>query len=194
MIPWAELVEQGRKLVSGQNWQLGDLALEVATSYGEGSLDKFAKEIGVAHNTLQDYRRVAQAYPELLERSHNSTWSVYRVLAALDDRHKLIKAGMTVVDARRMVEDRKHAVEAAGPAGGTPSPGSRGTKEPTEPKEDVPPSREEKARERELKKRREDYYQETDAWLKTVTSFRTSREEKLRLADLLDRYVRKLRK
>lgn len=84
---WAELVARGRDLVAQQDaiqWQLGDLAAEVETVYGEGSLEAFAAEIEQNAYTLRDLRRVARAF-EKGERSPNLSWTHHRIAASIED-------------------------------------------------------------------------------------------------------------
>ncbi|HLF76643.1 MAG TPA: hypothetical protein VJB57_04060 [Dehalococcoidia bacterium] len=87
-IHWPDLVAEGvaaRQERDGAAWRLGDLALEVETSYGGGELQAYADAIGVAHSTLQDYRYVAGAFP-LSDRSDNLTWTHHQRLAGRADR------------------------------------------------------------------------------------------------------------
>jgi len=65
-ISWKDAVTIGQKLVEYKEtsvWLLGDLALQVGKNYGLDSLGKFAAEIGINKNSLQQYRRVSAAFP-----------------------------------------------------------------------------------------------------------------------------------
>ena len=87
-IHWAELVAEGidaRRKRDGTGWQLGDLALEVETTYGGNELERYAEEIGVSFGTLTNYRTVAVAY-ENCTRVQNLSFKHHRVVAARPDR------------------------------------------------------------------------------------------------------------
>jgi hypothetical protein len=86
--PWPELIAEGVRARHGRDgaqWALGDLALEVETTYGGQELQRFADDVGIEHNTLQEYRRVARAY-EKSTRVDNLPWRHHQVVAARDDR------------------------------------------------------------------------------------------------------------
>lgn len=103
---WDELVSAGRAAKDSYQWELGDLASEVETGYGEQSLAKYAVEIEVNPDTLVQYRVVSRAFPQNLDRSRNP-WTVYAVLASQDDRAELVKVKMTVPTARDLVTSRR---------------------------------------------------------------------------------------
>jgi hypothetical protein len=71
-------------------WTLGDLALEVETSYGEDKLGQFADDIGVPYTSMDEYRRISAAYKNPV-RTGNLSWSVYKIFAAQENRAELIK-------------------------------------------------------------------------------------------------------
>jgi hypothetical protein len=80
-IEWEEAILAGieaRQQKDGAQWRLGDLALQVETSYREHTLENYAAEIGVDYNSLREYRRVAQAY-ENARRLANLSWSHHQV-------------------------------------------------------------------------------------------------------------------
>jgi hypothetical protein len=84
MIDWEEAVTEGieaRKSQDKAQWKLGDLACALVTTYGGRTLAKYAEEIGVEFNTLQEYRRVAGTF-EKSTRVDNLTWSHHRTAAA----------------------------------------------------------------------------------------------------------------
>jgi hypothetical protein len=105
---WEQLVADGRRAISKRNWLLGDLALEVETGYGKGSLKRYADEIEINYESLKNYRWVA-AHWEKVTRVTNVPWAVHRELATLDDRHEVIKItrGWTVASAREYVERQR---------------------------------------------------------------------------------------
>ena len=93
-------------MASVSQWVLGDLACQVETRYGEASLRNYAEEIGVDPYTLQSYRTVSKAYPQISRRLEIS-WSRYTRPAAEDDRLELIAGDlMTVREARDLTRER----------------------------------------------------------------------------------------
>jgi hypothetical protein len=92
-IHWHEIVAEGieaRRHHDGAQWRLGDLALEVETTYGGEDLRKYAVEIGIGHSALQEYRRIAGAY-EKSTRVDNLTWTHHRVVSKFSQRSDLLK-------------------------------------------------------------------------------------------------------
>lgn len=77
---WEELCERGRMKASGvdaNQWDLGDLALQVETDYGKNRLGEYAKAINKPFSTLSQYRSMSAYYQkdtrylfENLSRSH----------------------------------------------------------------------------------------------------------------------------
>lgn len=92
-ISWEEAVSAGQELRENKDnsqWNLGDLALTVEKAYGSDSLAKFAIDININKNSLQQYRRVAKAFPpttrsKLLSHRH------HLILAGSEDRFNLLK-------------------------------------------------------------------------------------------------------
>lgn len=87
---YAEYVRQGREAANSQ-WTLGDLAIQVQTTYGDHTLEKYADDIGVEYNTLRNYRYVSGQYQNARRRA-NLPWTVHATFAAQEDRIELIKA------------------------------------------------------------------------------------------------------
>lgn len=87
MTEWRELVERGivaSRQLSGAQWTLGDLALEVepmgddhARTGAYGRLERYAELIDVAMPSLLGYRKVAAAWPEST-RVPTASWTVHR--------------------------------------------------------------------------------------------------------------------
>src|SRR5690606_28577855 len=119
---WDALVERGRVAAQSQ-WVLGDLALEVETTYGGGQLQEYADAIGVEYDQLRKYRMVSATYENGV-RTPNVPWSVHMILASQPDRHELIKSSprdhgidadtWTVRAARELVRRRKGVREDKG--------------------------------------------------------------------------------
>lgn len=108
--PWSDLVAAGRRAVTTHNWKLGDLALEVETSYGGSELHRYALDVGVDTNSLRVYRYVAVQWPRD-NRLTRVSWTVHMVLAAQDDRFELIETVTTVAAARELVRTRKEEAD-----------------------------------------------------------------------------------
>lgn len=99
---WAELVQQGILKDAGRNWFLGDAALEIVPMSTDGvrtgaeeNLIAYGDQIGVAAESLRQYRRVASAWPSG-NRVPDTSWKVHQMLAS---RPELIREGMTVTQA-----------------------------------------------------------------------------------------------
>jgi hypothetical protein len=103
---WNELVAEGRRLVKQEGearFALGDRALEIAPMGDDGvrngsteKLWRYAQEIDVEPATLQEYRRIAHAWPATRRLVASVSWSAHQVLAGHKDRFELIQPKMTV--------------------------------------------------------------------------------------------------
>ena len=90
---WEELVSEGltyRENKDHSTWDIGDLALRVEKMYGVDSLGKFSIDININKHSLQQYRRVAKAFPsdtrsKLLSHRH------HLILAGQENRFALLK-------------------------------------------------------------------------------------------------------
>lgn len=81
---WESLVLRGIEIrLKGDsvNWELGDLALQVETAYGDHTLETYAEDIGVNFRSLQEYRRVAAAF-EKSSRLENLSWTHHQAAAS----------------------------------------------------------------------------------------------------------------
>jgi hypothetical protein len=105
---WTELVTEARARDASRNWYLGDAALEIAPMGGnnngtdnvEENLRRFASEVGVAYESLDQYRKVAAAWSSGT-RLPDTSWKVHQVLAG---QQSYIRPGMTVAQARAAKE------------------------------------------------------------------------------------------
>jgi len=64
-VEWESLVSKGLELREKQDsnqWELGELASEVESVYGEDSVGKFAGDIGMVKKTAMNYRSVWKRY------------------------------------------------------------------------------------------------------------------------------------
>lgn len=68
-------------------WFKGDIANKVVTIYGEGSLKKFSEEVQEAITTIENYRRVARAFPPE-KRYWNLNWTHYFIASYTDSYKK----------------------------------------------------------------------------------------------------------
>jgi hypothetical protein len=109
---WETLIFAGiaaRQRKDHTQWELGDLARQVETSYGGHTLENYAEGIGMEHYTLQQYRWVATQY-ELSVRTDNLSWSHHERVAARDDRldwlRRAAEAGWSVHQLRSEVHAR----------------------------------------------------------------------------------------
>lgn len=68
-------------------WFKGDIANRVAIVHGESSLSKFAEDVHEKRVTLENYRRVARAFPKDV-RGYNITWTHYFLASYTDSYNK----------------------------------------------------------------------------------------------------------
>jgi hypothetical protein len=120
MANWNKAVRTARTAsakVDGFNWLIGDLALSVATEYGENKIGKFSDEISQEVTSVRNMRTVSAAYPATDDVVRTlQSWTVYAVFASQDDRDALVKHGnegnkWTVSAARALVKSRKDGDE-----------------------------------------------------------------------------------
>lgn len=93
ILSWEDAVTVGLELRESKDnsqWNLGDLALSVEKLYGSHSLEKFAIEININKNSLQQYRRVSKAFP-IHTRSRILSHRHHLILAGQEDRFNLLK-------------------------------------------------------------------------------------------------------
>ncbi|WP_063804140.1 DUF6192 family protein [Streptomyces roseifaciens] len=93
------------RVMSGCQFSLGDVALEIASlrSHGgdmtlgedelgvEGALREFAQAIGLSFHTVRTYRWVAARWPKD-QRQEGVSFEVHRILASAPDAYELIKS------------------------------------------------------------------------------------------------------
>ena len=95
-IKWDEWVARGRELVRSATaiqFELGDMTLRMIKAQPSGFEDRgvhdllarYAEAIGLAESTLAEYRHVAIRWPQET-RTANVSYTVYKILAGLDDR------------------------------------------------------------------------------------------------------------
>jgi hypothetical protein len=95
---WQELVSETRTAASTSAWVVGDNALRVELHH----LGEFAEEVEVSYDTVKRRRWVASRWPSV-NRFTETSFKVHDVLASRPDRFDLIKAGMTVKEAKAKI-------------------------------------------------------------------------------------------
>lgn len=89
---WEEFVSAGmmaRELKDMSQWFLGELATGIEKKYGEDSLGKYSREIGVNPKSLTEYRRVVKKWPRYKRVRFMSFSHHQRVLKAQDPEEVL---------------------------------------------------------------------------------------------------------
>lgn len=85
---WEEILSDGlvaREDRDGSQWKLGDLAIEVAKSYGEDTIGKYAGEIGIVKKTLMNYRTVSARFTnEVRTKYRKLSYSHFAALVPLE--------------------------------------------------------------------------------------------------------------
>jgi len=85
---WEVLVSKGMELreqKDANQFQIGDLANTVTTTYGDDTIGKYAYAIGVEKKTLMKYRTVASKFePEIRQKYKKLSFSHFNEVAALE--------------------------------------------------------------------------------------------------------------
>lgn len=123
---YEQMVEQAlavREEADKLAWRLGEIALNVSEHFGPKSLQDFARQIRVKHNTLRRYRDLVKKYPdwrEKIEVFKMLSWTHFRIVAAREDRIKLLERAcdenwscekleqMTRPDKENIIDDGQH--------------------------------------------------------------------------------------
>jgi hypothetical protein len=95
--------------------RLGELADEVQTTYGQRTLAKFAKKIGIASCTLNRYRSVYRAWDgEGIQAPGPVSYAVLRELQAHPGRAAIVEKNPTMSkrEARELAQEDKHKGQA----------------------------------------------------------------------------------
>jgi hypothetical protein len=101
------------------HWELGDMALEIApigrhgvNSGAQELLTRWADEIGAEPERILQARKVSARWPGGT-RVPSVAWAVHRTLCGHDRRHEVIRDGMTVVEAKRLVDKYRRGTSSA---------------------------------------------------------------------------------
>jgi hypothetical protein len=89
---WETIVTQAleaRKEIDGGQWEIGDLADQVESNYGEDSIGRFAVDIGIPKETVRRWRSVSRAFP-IEDRIDFLSHTHHRVVASREDRFELL--------------------------------------------------------------------------------------------------------
>ena len=87
---WEDFISlwfMSKELDQRNQWFKGDIALLVATKWGEGSLNKFGESVDESKTTLENYRRVSRAFP-VGKRGLNLEWTHYYLASYTDSFRK----------------------------------------------------------------------------------------------------------
>ena len=89
---------------------LGKIALALTTKYGEETLTKFARELGISKSSLTTYRWVEKRL-QGLEIPLDIKWSSLRVIAGADNSEawvaKILEEGLSTNEVKRLVKIEK---------------------------------------------------------------------------------------
>ena len=105
-IGYEEVVAEARQLVAeihteAAHWRLAGLADRVETQYADKTLDKFAKDIGVAACTLKRHRSVWRAWKDFSEPAPGSfPFAIAMALQAVKNRAAIVKEYPTLTRAK----------------------------------------------------------------------------------------------
>lgn len=85
---WEEYItlgQEARSLKDNSQWELGDLASEMSTEYGEDTIGKFGYSIGVEKKTLLNYRTVSERFSKpVREKYKKLSYSHFASLASTE--------------------------------------------------------------------------------------------------------------
>ena len=93
-ISWDSAVEEGKQLaknVEQGKMRLGQIADELEPKYGDSTLARYAQEIGINVNTLQNYRSVFRTWSEDPRVKEVPKFSVAKALVNHPDRAKIVE-------------------------------------------------------------------------------------------------------
>lgn len=113
--------QAARETGDNMRWVIGDIAGGIVRTWGKGTLQAFAKDVGLGRKTVYEYEFTASVFlPDERETYAGLSWSLFRLAARIDDSsaraeflERAIADGWTVDEAQR---------EAALLKGKTPKP------------------------------------------------------------------------
>jgi hypothetical protein len=122
LVPYDDAVQEAKQILANESkgqWRLGQLADTVQPKYGEKTLARFAKEIGIAACTVERYRDVYRAWKQIADPGRQSlNYSVARALATHPLRGEIVsdRPGLTKREAEIITKE----YHAGGSADGKP--------------------------------------------------------------------------
>jgi hypothetical protein len=93
-IDYDEAVSEGKEIaqkIESHWWRLAELADNLVTKYGENTLERFAKDIGVVACTLDRHRSVYRAWKDFSAPGPKLNYAVARELVKHPDRFDLVR-------------------------------------------------------------------------------------------------------
>jgi hypothetical protein len=114
-VSWDSAVEEGTQLaknIEQGQMRLGQIADELEPKYGDSTLARYAQEIGININTLQNYRSVFRTWHEDPRVKEVPKFSVAKALVKHPDRAKIV-AEMPDITEREAKEKTKEFKEQA---------------------------------------------------------------------------------
>jgi hypothetical protein len=112
MIKYEDAVNEAKAIVSTtvQNcMRLGEIVTDLESKYGERTIERFAKDIGMAHKTLLNIRTTYKVWKDTPTKQLPRSFEVMKALAAQPDRKQIIEKqpNITLKKAREKVRSRK---------------------------------------------------------------------------------------
>lgn len=112
-IKYEDAVSEGKKVcasIERSQMRLGEIADKIEKRYGDNTLARFAREIGIAPCTAERYRSVYRSWATNSAAPPDLPWGVARELQAHPDRAKLVKKNpqMSTRDARLLMKQHRN--------------------------------------------------------------------------------------
>lgn len=117
-INFVAAVREGKAIVAQQDTgqlRLGELADKVTPIYGQSTLKRFAKAIGINPETLARYRSVYRAWADIPAPGPGLSYAVMRELADHPQRAELVRANPTMTKREAAKIARQFANERRAP-------------------------------------------------------------------------------
>jgi hypothetical protein len=112
-ISWDDAVKEGMQLVQRieqSQMRLGQIADELEPKYGDSTLTRYAQEMKINANTLQNYRSVYRTWHEDPRAKEFPKFSVAKALVRHPDRAKIVAADPNITE-RQAIEKTKQFKE-----------------------------------------------------------------------------------
>jgi hypothetical protein len=117
-IAYDEAVREAREIVARRKqdaWRLGQFADRVESGYGKATLAKFAKAVGIPHDTMRSFRATYRAWSDPDQKVPRGTNSeplvphaVRKALAAHPDRAAIVRGEPRITSRRASALARVH--------------------------------------------------------------------------------------